>query len=198
MSIDEDRIVERLRNGEEAAFKLLFDRYYSSLCRISFLYVKDDFLSETIVSDVIFHIWIIRESLDISDGSLKKYLSQSVRNKSLDYLKQQYVKRKVSLSDDEAALLENLFLSDDYPLGTLIEKDLESALRNLVDSLPEECRKVFVMSRLGGLKRREIASYLGISVNTVKYHLKRALAALDAEFGKYLPFVLLFLSGLNR
>ena len=61
---------------------------------------------------------------------------------------------------------------------------------NAVNRLPNECRKVFWLSRFEGRKNEEIASELGISINTVKYHIKHALALLLCDLQKYL--VILF------
>jgi RNA polymerase sigma-70 factor (ECF subfamily) len=62
-----------------------------------------------------------------------------------------------------------------------------------VDSLPEECGRVFRLSRFEEKKYEEIARELGISVNTVKYHVKHALVLLHEALGKYLAAAILLL-----
>nr|WP_238319211.1 sigma-70 family RNA polymerase sigma factor [Segatella baroniae] len=78
-----------------------------------------------------------------------------------------------------------------HPLGHLLEKELEQAVGEAVERLPEDCRRVFKMSRFDGKKNAEIAQELGISVNTVKYHIKNALRLLQQQLGKYFVFLLL-------
>ncbi len=82
---------------------------------------------------------------------------------------------------------------DDYPLGRLLEQELEGEIMNAIGRLPEECRKVFLLSRFEEKKYEEIATVLGISVNTVKYHIKRALNLLREDLGKYLTAAILLL-----
>lgn len=85
-------------------------------------------------------------------------------------------------------------LSDDYPLGSLLEHELEEEIHHAIRNLPEVCRKVFIKSRFEGKKYEEIATELNISVNTVKYHIKSALSSLHSELGKYLIILILFFS----
>ena len=85
-------------------------------------------------------------------------------------------------------------LSDDYPLGSLLEHELEEEIHHAIRNLPEVCRKVFIKSRFEGKKYEEIATELNISVNIVKYHIKSALSSLHSELGKYLIILILFFS----
>ena len=59
-------IVEQLKIGNENAYRYIYDHHYALLCYVANGYLKDQFLSETIVGDTIFHLWEIRETLDIS------------------------------------------------------------------------------------------------------------------------------------
>nr|WP_293651608.1 RNA polymerase sigma-70 factor [uncultured Parabacteroides sp.] len=146
-------------------------------------YLQDDFLAETIVSDVFFHLWETRKTLDIQI-SLNAYLIRMVRNFSLNYLQKNYVEKEVSLNgiDITSPLL---FLSDEYPLGRLLEKEMTEKVHEEINRLPKETRQVFILSRLEELKHEEIANRLGISVNTVKYHIKQALSILRDRLKDY-------------
>ena len=73
MDVKERLIVQKLRNGEQDAYRYLYDRHYVLLCQFANELVGDPFLAETIVGDVIFHLWEIRETLDIN-SSLRAYL----------------------------------------------------------------------------------------------------------------------------
>lgn len=73
------------------------------------------------------------------------------------------------------------------------EQELESEIMQAIDKLPEECGRVFRMSRFEEKKYEEIACELNISVNTVKYHIKRALALLHEDLGKYLAATIVLL-----
>ena len=193
MDISEKEIILQLKRGEEIAYRHIFDHHYQVLCRIANEFLKDDFLSETIVGDVIFHLWEKREELNIQT-SLRAYLVRSVRNRCINYLQQEYVRKETNdLPSDDTLLSTGIHsVSDHYPLATLLEKELENEIIKSIENLPEECRTVFEMSRFENLKYLEIADKLGISVNTVKYHIKNALAKLSHDLNKYLISLLIF------
>lgn len=190
MEIDDNYMIEGLRDGADWAYKYIYDHHYRILCFIAAEYLHDDFTAETVVADVITHLWMNRESLNITAISVRGYLVRSVRNKCMDYIKSQYHQQNIntiSVSDNSAKELP----SGDDALGKLLEKELESEIHRAIENLPAECRNVFRLSRIEGKKREEIAAELGISVNTVKYHLKHAIALLYDSLGKYLILLLI-------
>lgn len=193
MEIPESVIVERLKQGDEEAYKYLYRYHYASLCHVAYGYVGDDFLAETLVGDVIFHLWEIRETLDVQI-SLRSYLVRAVRNHCLDYLssKREKIEMTFSALDKNDGEQKCYILSNDYPLGTLLERELETEISSAIHRLPEVCRKVFLMSRFEGKKYEEIAEELHISINTVKYHIKTALAQLHKSLAPYLLGLILF------
>ena len=174
MENTEKLIVEQLKNGNEDAYKYIYDYHYVLLCHIANQYLNDNFLSETIVGDVIFHLWEIRET----------------------YLKSRSEKKEISFSVlvPEEMSEEKYLQSDNYPLGILLERELEHEIRMAIDKLPVECRCVFEKSRFEAKKYEEISQELGISINTVKYHIKNALSFLQTELSKYLIALILFFS----
>lgn len=188
-------IVMRLKQGDEKAYRYLYEHHYVLLCKYANYWVKDPFLAETLVEDVIFRIWEMRETFDIQ-VSLRNYLLRAVRNRCLNYLNQSSEKYEINFSqlntETDMNDLSGL-ASDEYPLGRLLEKELEEEIINAVESLPEECKRIFKKSRYEDKKNEEIATELNISVNTVKYHLKKALALLRERLGNYLTGLFLAL-----
>lgn len=195
MENTEKLIVEQLKNGNEDAYKYIYDYHYVLLCHVANQYLNDNFLSETIVGDVIFHLWEIRETLNITI-SIRSYLIKAVRNRCIDYLKSGSEKKEISFSVlvPEEMSEEKYLQSDNYPLGILLERELEHEIRMAIDKLPIECRCVFEKSRFEEKKYGEISQELGISINTVKYHIKNALSFLQTELSKYLIALILFFS----
>lgn len=191
MEYYEEQIIEGVKEGDDNVFRHLYDIYYHRLFCIARQYLQDEFLAETIVSDVFFHLWETRKTLDIRI-SLNAYLIRMVRNFSLNYLQKNYVEKEVSLNGiDLSSPL--LFLSEDYPLGRLMEKELIDKVHEEINRLPKETRQVFILSRLEELKHEEIATQLGVSINTVKYHIKQALSILRARLKDYIIVLLAFL-----
>ena len=196
MEHTETLIVEQLKTGNEDAYQYIYDRHYALLCHVANGYVKDHFLAETIVGDTIFHLWEIRETLEIS-VSIRSYLLRAVRNRCINYLNSEWEKREISFSSlmPDEITDDKMTISDSHPLGTLLERELEEEIYKAIDKLPDECCRVFDKSRFEGKSYEEISQELGISVNTVKYHIKNALASLQKNLSKYLITLLLFFFG---
>lgn len=187
----QDNILIRLKNGDELAYKYLYNQYYSKLCRVANFYVKETFISENLVGDLIFAMWENREKLDTIE-SLNSYLFTSIRNRCFNYLKQAHVKREISFSKvQENQLIYSLDSENDLPVGILIEKELEDKIELSINHLPQQTKKVFQLKRTEELSYEEISSQLNISVNTVKYHMKSALQILKVELATYLVSVTL-------
>ena len=129
------------------------------------------------MQDVFLKIWQNRSELSIK-GSFKAYLFQSVHNHALNVIRQQKTRKEsVNLLGTEKTWK---FISDTYDLNdNLIERifsdETEVIIEQIIKKLPEQCRKVFLMSRFESLKNEEIATQLGLSENTVKTHIYRAL-----------------------
>ena len=80
---------------------------------------------------------------------------------------------------------------NDYPLGRLFEKELSGMIDTAIQSLPEQCRRVFLLSRDEELSYAQIAETLQISENTVKTHIKTALSRLRVTLKDYLASIFL-------
>jgi RNA polymerase sigma-70 factor (ECF subfamily) len=193
MSPQEKQIVEQLRTGDNSAYKYIYDHHYVLLCKIAYGFLGDDYLAETVVSETIFHIYEIRQTLDIKT-SLRSYLVGAVRNRCINFLNLEYQRRVAKFSDITDYEKWGYLVADkyEYPLGALLEKELETEIHKAIENLPDDARRVFKMSRLDDKTYKDIADELGISVNTVKYHIKNALARLTKELDKYLLVLLLW------
>lgn len=194
MEQTEKLLINQLKEGDERAYKFLYDRHYQVLCHIAAQYVHDDFLAETIVGDVIFHLWEVRKKVEIKTN-LRSYLMTSVRNRCIDYQKSQSGKSEIPFSSScfSDFPVISYVKTDDMPLGRLLAKELETNISSAIDHLPKETRQVFRMSRFENKKYEEISEELGISVNTVKYHIKRALALLHDELRQYMAMAVMIL-----
>lgn len=193
MNTEEQLLFEQLKRGEERAYGVLYEKHYAVMCHFANFYLHDKFAAEAAVEDVIYHIWENREKLSISI-SIRSYLVRAVRNKCLDTLKlkrNQTEQTISSLSEKSNYYIDNQ-CAYDSPHGTLLSKELEDKIIIAIESLPAECKQVFLKSRMENKKNQEIAEELGISINTVKYHIKNALKILREKLGKYCYVYLLF------
>ena len=187
MNHHEKSVIKGLQDGDNWAYKHLYDCHYVLLCKIAFTYLKDDFSAQTIVDDLIAHIYEKRETLIITT-SLRPYLVRSVRNRCLNYLQLKNERRVVNFSamEHSSDQLFSIEAPDENPLATLLENELEEEIHLAIERLPDECRTVFEKSRFEEKKYEDIAAELNISVNTVKYHIKNAIAQLRKDVEKFL------------
>lgn len=182
----EQKLIYSLKQGNERAWKMLYALHYQALCAFAYNYVKDRLLAEMIVGDAIVHLWEIRDRLELR-GSLRAYLMAMVRNGCMNFMNTRQMRTEVPMSSlDNASAGSDEFPTESSPLGLLLEKELEKKIKVAVASIPPDSRRVFALSRFGGKSYEEIAQETGISINTVKYHMKRALQHLRSCLGKYL------------
>lgn len=182
-------IVKELKKGNKGAFEMVFKKYYSSLCVYVMKYCRDESTSKEIVSRFFFNFYEKRKTLQI-ETSLRSYLFRAVRNTALNYIRDN--SKKVSEQESDADVL-TLSLSDSVH-ETLLGKELQEVIDDAIDSLPDQCRVIFVKSRFEDKKYKEIAKELNLSINTVETQMSRALKKLRVDLKDYMH-VVLFLMG---
>lgn len=186
-------LLSGLKNGNEDAYKYLYDEYYTKLCRLANFYVRDTFVSENLVGDLIYYLWETREELIIRE-SLNAYLFTSIRNRCYNYLSQAHVQRESSITQlQENSLIFSMHSESDLPIGILMEKELQNVVDLAISRLPEQTKKVFELKRYEDLSYEDISAQLNISINTVKYHIKSALKLLREELKEFLTVSILLL-----
>ncbi len=197
--MDDRDLINRLKNGEEAAFEWLFRQHFKSLCLYAEHFVKDQVAAEEIVEELFCVLWDNCRTLEINTA-LKGYLYRSVHNRCLNFLRHrkienQYIeKQKYVFSDPE--ILDVSF--NNNSLTELFTRELEEKITAAINKLPDQCRKTFQMNRFENLSYQDIAERLQISVNTVKTHMARALQKIRNELGDYLGLLLFAITWLQR
>jgi RNA polymerase sigma-70 factor (ECF subfamily) len=167
--VDIDGLIMRVIEGDDYfAFELLFKKMYSPLCQFCIKFVKSPEIAEELVSDVFYSIWKNRNRLIIS--SPKAYLFTSVRNKAFDHLRK--VKKQVHCDLENAT---NLPADTANSQEILVLRELTASMEKSVARLPKQCRLIYELSRDQGLKYKEIATILQVSVKTVETQMGRAL-----------------------
>lgn len=185
MSEDIDLLQTKILEGSEKAFNELFHRCYAYLCAVAYQYVSDKQISEELSEDVLFTLWNKRNDI-LPVRSVKSYLFVSTRNRSIDYLRN-HPQRQFTPIDENAC-----FVPDEELFEKYIFSELEKKIEEEIKTLPDDCRRVFCLSRYENKNYQEIADELGISVSTVKYHISHALSILRTNLAPYLTTILAF------
>lgn len=161
----------------------LFRYNYRPLCLYALHYVADPVTVEDIVQDSFAALWE-RLQAGTAVANRRAYLYMMVRNRCLDHLRKAGIKTEELKPYDTYGIIED----DDAQDRAVIEARLWTA----IDSLPEKCREIFLLSKRDGLKYEEIAQELGISENTVRNQISKALKTLKEGAQKIISFFFAF------
>ena len=151
-------------------YERMFAEWYSNLYRYAFSVLKDAVAAEEVVQSVFCLIWEKRERLQLHT-SLKAYLFGCVYHECVNWMRQQKKARTHLL---------HLWHSTSRQMANganagIEYGELEKRLDKALNELPERCRAIFFLSRMGQLGYKEIAMQLGISVKTVEGQMSKAL-----------------------
>lgn len=177
-------LLNRMREGDQASFNTLFDRYWETLYSTVFTVYSDREVCSEIVHDIFLNLWLRREKLQIE--SFKAYILASARyhvyrhvknarRNSLEYRDDLEYSSRVSMNDGE--------LNIRY-------QELEKSVDRELEELPRRCKEIFTLSRREQLSNDEIASRLDISKRTVENQLTHALRHLKLSMRHFLVLIL--------
>lgn len=147
----------------------LFSYNYRPLCLYALHYLGDVEQAEDVVQDCFVSLWEKIEG-GATVSNRRAYLYMTVRNRCLDCLRRKGLQTETIGPDDAYGIIDD----DEAQERSHVEARLWTA----IDSLPEKCREVFLLSKRDGLRYEEIADELGISVNTVRNQISKALKIL--------------------
>lgn len=149
--------------------------YYNKLFSLAKSLVKFDEAAEEITDDVFLNLWTNRSSLT-AINNFTYYCYTAIKNKSLTYLSKPKV-NKIEFEEVGLEIRDSSANAEDL----LIAEDLSRIVNNSLNKLPEQCRFVFKLLREDGLKYREVAELLDISIKTVEYHMGNALKRISQD-----------------
>lgn len=188
--INEGVLIQRLIQGDQTAFDLLFRFYYPGLVVFAQQIVLDLNEAEELVQDFFVKVWIKRT--DIKTGeTLKSYCFTSVKNRALNFLKKEKINEKVRA--DIRKMIENDLL---YQPDLFVESELQVRIRKAFDKLPPRTAEIFNLNRFEGFSNAEIAEQLNISKRTVETQVSNALKILREELKEYM-YALTLITGRN-
>lgn len=175
--------IKDMQRGEMTAFKQFFESFYSSLLYFANKYLHDEEASSDIVQDAFIYLWNKKSDL-YSISAAKSYLFKFVKNRSLNYLRDNHT---------ETIDLERLE-SETYSRDIIIEEETYQIIYKAIQSLPPQGQRIIELT-LDGLKNQEIAAQLDISINTVKTIKLRAFKTLRSELKEqYFALFMIFYS----
>lgn len=188
MELNESQLYEMLKAGDVTAFEMLFKTYYQPLCNYAYTFVQDRDEAEEIVQSTFLNIWEKKQTLEIRTA-VKPYLYAMVRNACLNVIKHEKVKQQhvaLALAVGERSV--------ESVTRTVMASELEANIHRAMETLPQQCRIIFKLSRFEELKYAEIAEQLNLSVKTVENQMGKALRIMREQLKDYLPILIVMMN----
>lgn len=163
-------------------FEQLFTDHYDSLYRYCQTMIKDQIETEDIVQSVFMDLWNDRKKLVIHT-SIKAFLYKAVYFKCMNKIKHDKVASKYTNSISES--------DQTMTVDTMILQEISDKITQTLDRLPDQCRKIFSMSRYDGLRYNEIAEILKLSPKTIENQMGKALKTMRVALSEYIQVIVL-------
>lgn len=179
-------LLNRIKNSDVQAFDIVFKEYYNRLCAFAVEHGVDGDVAGDIVQDVMVSFWDRRSQWSLySEGALKGYLFQSVRNLIMRHYRDSIQHKHAT----EREIIDNvppaMGIQQSNAQAQIELDNLQDDLRAVIDAMPPD-RRVAVSLRLyDDLPYEEIAEIMGIGAPAVRMHLSRAREALAAVFRRH-------------
>ncbi|MDP2302785.1 MAG: RNA polymerase sigma-70 factor [Ignavibacteria bacterium] len=180
--VDDKKLAELItgiKGKNHEAFREFFMIFQPGIFHYLIRLTCDKSLAQDLTQETFLKFWICSEKIDIN-SSPKAYLYKIARNLALNSIRQKH--STISYDEDESLLIyfsrrseaeiDSLFFVDDY--------------QKAVNSLPERCKTVFLLSRFNGFDYSEIAETMEISLQTVKNQMNKALSVLRKRLQSHL------------
>ena len=160
--------IRELKSGSEKVFRQIMENWYSRLFNFANGYLNNEENAKEVIQDVFLQLWDCRKKL-ANDTSLNAYLFTLTRNRCIDLIRRErlILQFRTDKQEEYIRLTENHHALSDPVLDEIFALELQSEITKTVDTLPGQCRKVFIMSRTHGMKNKEISSLLNLSEKTV-------------------------------
>lgn len=175
ISMNEIDAVKALKNGDKKAFRYLFELYYDRLVAYIVTYNHDKMSAEDIVQQSFVNLWKDKDKLD-EIRSPKNYLYAIAYNRYIDSVRKE--KRKIKMFD---AVYERALRDRIEEDREILDKRIEK-MNSIINSLPPRCQEVLKMNKVQGLRYKDIAEALGISVKTVENQMGIAFKKIRKSF----------------
>jgi RNA polymerase sigma factor (sigma-70 family) len=175
---DYDRALLACANGDNAAFRALYDREAAKMLGVAMRLLKRQSLAEDAVHDAFVNIWNKAASFDPDAGSARGWIYTILRNRALNMLR-----GESRLDHQETFETLASMVADDDPEAIVSGLSDASALRRCLDGLDPQRRSVLVLAYVHGLTHGELAGRLGVPLGTMKSWIRRALLSLKECMG---------------
>lgn len=176
--LSEKQLLHLISKGNQSAFHEIYERYKDKIYSFAIYLTHTEFLAEEITQEVFISIWTTRERLAAVE-SFNSYLIVIAKNVASNHLKKYALERIIAGKIAETVEKANVINEDKEQEDALLKIHHEA-----IGTLSPQQQRVYTLHHIKGLKNREIADSMGISVYTVKEYLKIASKTVRDYVGK--------------
>lgn len=175
-------LVRIARHSDEEAAREFFEIFHPKLVRFAAIYISSTSMANDLVADVFLKLFRNKSKLeDIKD--IQYYLYRSVKNQCITY----YKKRRNEVSIDEIEWDEAGYTYEIInPESEFLTKELAGMIEDIINSFPPKRKIIYKMVVIDGLKYKEAAEILDLSIKTIENHLALAVKTLRGRIKEYL------------
>lgn len=178
----DETLTTQIRSGDISTFNELFHSVYIQLYFHCRKYIYDPETAKDLLQNVFLRFWEKREDINIHT-SLNAYLHRAVQNECLNHLR---TIKTCYIAEKEEPGINDEAIDATTPDSELAVQEIEQIVEKAIEQLPGQCKSIFKLSRISGLKNQEIADRLDISVRTVETQIYRALKIVKLQLKDYL------------
>lgn len=177
-TLSDQQLFLLVKEDDCRAFEELYSRHWFPLVDAAYRRLQSEQKAEDLVQDLFMSLYQKRHTLEFT-VSLQAYLHQALKYKVLNEFRSENTRQTYTKSLFFSEVSKNDLANE------LDAKELRRKIEIVLESLPDKCRKVFILSRNGNCSNRDISQKLAISLSTVEKHIGKALKALRSSLPEY-------------
>ena len=172
----DETLVSLYAEGENQAFNVLLNRYKGKVYSYIYYIVRNSEMTEDIFQETFMKAIItIRQGRYNENGKFSAWLRRIAHNLIIDSFRQEKSENLVSCDEPEVNILNNIGLAEGTIENTIVNRQILSDVRRLMEFLPDEQREVVYMRFYQDLSFKEIAEHTGVSINTSLGRMRYAI-----------------------
>ncbi|HEC43891.1 MAG TPA: sigma-70 family RNA polymerase sigma factor [Bacteroides sp.] len=174
--LSDQELVKKFIQGDQLSIEVLINRHKSKVFTYIVLIVKNQQLAEDIFQDTFIKvIRSLKEGKYKDNGKFVSWVIRIAHNLTIDHFRKEKQINTFSNEDYESDIFNSKKLSDGTIEDILIEKQIVSEVKLLIEELPEDQKQVILLRHYGGLSFKEIAEQTDVSINTALGRMRYAL-----------------------
>lgn len=175
-NLTDEQLVRAYIDGNNAAFDTLLRRHQSKLFSYILRIVKnrdiaDDIFQETFVKIIM----TLKQGRYAESGKFGAWLTRIAHNLIIDHFRQEKSENSISTDDEEVNLLNRRDLCDENIEDLMVNDQIRTDVRRIIEALPEAQREVLMMRYYSDMSFKEIADATGVSINTALGRMRYAI-----------------------